>query len=487
MFAVKKTLSALAALLALISFVSCSKETAAGQDVRDDTNETTEIPTEITYNVPEMDCGGYEFKVVDRDGALGLYWITIDMHAEAENGEPINDAVFRRNRILEDKFNIQIGEIRVESVLSYAQKIIQSGSDDFDVCYPTMQEAGVLIQRGQIVDLYAVPWLDFDRPWWDRSINDSISVARKLYAAAGNITTMTNDATWSVLFNKELAREFEFADHYQLVKTGKWTLDVLYANSRTATKDINGDGIITEHDQWGTVTQHEFTYNLFAASGQKAIEKDGDDLPVLALNSDRTAAVLSKVAQFMSDKNATIKSDDFFKQYSDPWYEIGRKIFEEARALYLLNDFDMVRSLRSMETNFGILPLPKYDENQSNYYNALAANNATVMCLPATALDLERSGAILEAWAAESVNTLTKAYYDITLKGKNARDDESEEMLDMIFSTRTVDQGLVFNWAGIQGFFEEFSKKESLNFASQYEKMEPKWITAIEKTLAAIQ
>ena len=448
--------------------------------------ETTE---KITYDVPEMDCEGYNFKVVDRDGYLGMYWITIDLFAEAENGEPVNDAVYRRNRILEDKFNISISEIRREDVLTYVQKIIQSGSDDFDVAYPHMQQASALIQKGQILNLFDLPSLDFDKPWWDKTINDSITIAHKLYAAAGNITTTTNDATWTVLFNKDLLQEFALEDQYKLVRDGKWTLDVLYANSKAATKDINGDGVIDAEDQWGTIHQHECAYCLFAASGQKTIEKNSDDLPVLALNSDRSVSVLTKVIDFMSDDTAQMKADDSknTSKYKNVWDEITTKVFAEGRALYEIVNFDMAKTLRNMEANFGMLPLPKYDDLQPQYYSSLQYNNATVMCVPMTASNLERTSAILEAWAAESVDTLTKAYYDITLKGKHARDDESSEMLDLIFSTRVIDQGMFFNWSGMQSFFNDFSVKKKMDFTSAYEKAEPKWIKAIEKTLTAIE
>jgi len=352
-----------------------------------------------------------------------------------------------------------------------------------------MQQAGALVQRGQIYNLYEVMYLDFDKPWWDKTANDSMTVGKKLYGAAGNITTMTNDATWTVVFNKDLNRDHGLEDPYQLVRDGKWTLDVLHANSKIVTKDLDGDGIFTGEDQWGAVLQHECAYSLFAASGQKIIEKDNDDMPELALNNNRSVAALTKVIDFMSDDTAQIKADsaENMRRYTNVWDEITTRVFAESRALYLVTNFDMVKTLRAMDADFGILPLPKYDESQPQYYNTMQYNNATVMCVPMTAKDTERTGAILEAWAAESVNTLTKAYYEITLKGKHAIDEESSEMLDLIFSTRVIDMGMFFNWSGMQDFFSGFSQRGSIDFTSQYERAEPRWITAMERTLEAIE
>jgi hypothetical protein len=447
-----------------------------------DMEQTTE---KIAYDVPELDCGGYDFKVVDRGG--WVYWTTVDMYAESENGEPINDAVYRRNRILEDKFNINISEVQLEDILPYVQKLIRSGNDDFDVFYPTMYGEGTLIQQGMIIDLYEIPYLDFTKPWWNQTANDSMTVSHKLYGAAGNITTTTNDATWCIMFNKDLNRDYSLENPYLQVNDGKWTLDVLHSNCKAITKDLNGDGVLAPEDQWGAVNQHECAYALFASSGEKVVKKNAGDLPELALNNDRTVSVLTKVIDFLSDGDAQVKADDYDGKYENVWDEVNIKTFNESRALYYISPIESVKFMRNMEANFGILPLPKYDETQENYCGAFQYGNATVMCVPITASDLERTGAILEAWSAESADTLTKAYYEINLKSKYSRDDESSDMLDLIFSTRVIDQGMLFNWSGLMDFFQNFSKKKQLDFLSQYEKSEPKWIKAMEKTIAAIE
>ncbi|MCL2815602.1 MAG: extracellular solute-binding protein [Oscillospiraceae bacterium] len=444
----------------------------------------TEAKTE--HDVPDIDFGGYEFTVLDREGYDGLYWVSVDMYAEAENGEPINDAVFRRNARLEEKFNIKIKEIKKEpELLSFAQKSIMAGDEDFDVVYPIMQNAGAMIQKGLLVDLYGLPYLSFDKPWWNKVTNDSLTVGKKLYCAVGNIAVITNDATWSVLFNKEIAKNYELGDHYQLVKEGKWTLDAMHQNSREVTQDLNGDGILGLDDQWGAVNQHEGAYCLFAASGQTIIQKDADDFPALALDNDRTVSVLTKVVEFMSDNYAQTKAEDYIGKYPDIWAAV-MNTFRENRSLYAIWPLRAVPDMRSMESDFGILPLPKYDGAQDKYYSVMQYNNATVMCVPVSAGNLERTGAILEAWAAESVDTLTKAYYEINLKGKYSRDDESSEMLDLILARRVAELGLFYNWAGMQDFFMGFSTRNTMDFASQYEKAESKWQAAIDKTIEQI-
>ena len=461
-----------------------SADTPSPQSPDNGVPENAEV--KITHDVPDIDFGGYAFTVLSRAGYDGIYWVSVDMYAESENGEPINDAVFRRNRILEEKFNIQIQEIQREAdMLSFAQRSVMSGDNDFDVAYPFMQNAGAMIQRGQLVNLYETAYLSFDKPWWNRVTNNSMTISGKLYCAVGDIAVITNDSTWAVLFNKAVTKNFGLGNHYQWVKDGKWTLDILHENSKMVTLDLNGDGVLDLDDQWGAVNQHETMYAFFAASGQTIIKKDAADLPALDFNSDRTVSVLTKVMDFMTDDVAQTKAEYYIGKYADIWAPV-MNTFREDRSLYAIWPLRAVPDMRSMESDFGILPLPKYDEAQENYYSVMQYNNATVMCIPVSAPDLNRTGAILEAWAAESTDTLTKAYYDINLIGKHTRDDESSEMLDLILSTRVVELGLFFNWEGMQGFFINFSQTGKMDFASQYEKSEPRWLSAIERTIEQI-
>ena len=463
-----------------------SNDPVQNNQADDNSGEIPETTVEkITYEVPDLDCGGYTFTSVVREGAV--YWKSVDMYAGEENGEPINDAVYKRNRFLEDKFNINIQEIRRDDILSYVDRIIKSGSNDFDVMYPQSQQAAALVQRGLIHNLHDVPHLNFEKPWWDKVSNDSMTIGKKLYFAIGDINVMAKDATWAILFNKDLNKNYGLEDPYKQVKEGTWTLDAFHANCRAVTLDLDGDGVLTPKDQWGAVNQHECAYCLFAASGQRIVEKDADDLPVLALNNDRTVSVLTRVVEFLADATAQIKADDYYGVYDDVWTVVNVGTFNEGRALYYISPIETVKFMRNMEANFGILPLPKYNKEQEQYYSTMQYNNATTMCIPISASDLERTGAILEAWAAESVDTLTRAYYEINLKGKYSRDDESAEMLDLIFSTRFIDQGMLFNWSGVQDFFQGFSQRKSVDFTSQYERAEPRWIKAMEKTIAAIE
>ena len=134
-----------------------------------------------------------------------------------------------------------------------------------------------------------------------------------------------------------------------------------------------------------------------------------------------------------------------------------------------------------MEHDFGVLPLPKYDESQDRYYTPLDTAVA-YLSVPVCVSDTERCGIILEAMAAQSAETITPAYNETILKRKYTRDMESEEMLNIIMSNRVYELTNLFSWGNLSGGLTSLCQKGSADIASMYAKNEAAVTKAIEKT-----
>ncbi|MCL2776025.1 MAG: hypothetical protein FWD71_22170, partial [Oscillospiraceae bacterium] len=142
---------------------------------------------------------------------------------------------------------------------------------------------------------------------------------------------------------------------------------------------------------------------------------------------------------------------------------------------------------RGMDANFGIVPLPKYDENQDKYYSVVNAWSNALLGVPKSAADLDRVSIILEAMAAESRYTVQPAYYDIVLQRKYTRDDESQEMLDIIFGSKLYDIGAVYSFGNVFADFISLCNKSNTDVASYYDKNSAKMQAAIDKVVNTIQ
>ena len=137
--------------------------------------------------------------------------------------------------------------------------------------------------------------------------------------------------------------------------------------------------------------------------------------------------------------------------------------------------------LRDSELDFGIVPYPKYDENQKEY---ITYNFGTYyMAIPTSASNPEMSAVILEALNAESYNTVKDAYYEVNMKVKFSRDETTQRMLDIIVDTEYFDFTFVNESATdhiVMYFFGEVTSHNE-NIASAYERRQKSFQNKLEK------
>ena len=94
-----------------------------------------------------------------------------------------------------------------------------------------------------------------------------------------------------------------------------------------------------------------------------------------------------------------------------------------------------------------------------SYYNA--------PIIPVTNKDLEKTGAVLEYFNYVSHDTVIPAYCDVVLYGKITRDEESRDMLNLIFDSRVVDIGDTTLCANIRdGVFMDMFGNDNRNVSS---------------------
>ena len=481
----------LAALLAMMPLTGCgdaSGETTADTAAAETLIETEPEETKLIPDLPEADYEGYTFRMMTK-GLYNVHWRSIDAIAEELTGEPINDAVFNRNTYVSETFNVKFEEIIHTDMnpTPMAQKFIQAGEDGFDVLLHG-NEMRSLITGGMMLDLKSIPYMDLEKPWYDQNANASLSISNKLYMTAGDMTIMDNNATWCLQFNKPLAEDLNLGDLYDMVKEGKWTIDVLLSAVEMASQDLNGDGKHDEFDQWGIEGESFNTTALMMGSGVKIFDKDENDMPYLAIGTEHFFNTFEKAVAINGNMDWCLYVDNYTSKYPGDavWSDCMDKCFAEGRALFNFAGLNRVTLFREMETDFGILPIPKWDEAQEEYHNVVSLYCAAMIAVPKTAGNPERTGVILEALNAESMYTLTPAYYDITLKTKSARDEESSAMLDIIFESRVYDLGNMFAWGGAFDLPGSLTKSGADKIASQVETKKKSTETDMKKTLDAI-
>lgn len=479
-----------------LTFFSCNNNSADSNSTDSNNNnasanagDTAAASTEPTTasndpGLPAMDFGGADVNFLVKGEKFHWYWCSHEIYAEAENGDPVNDAVYRRNATIEDKYNFKITEYRSGNPLGDAQKAVKAGDGTYDVFMLSLTDAANLAQNGYSVNLYDVPHMNLSQPWWDQRAVQQLTIGNKLYYALGDINIMDNDATMVTFFNKKLIADNAMDNPYQLVRDGKWTLDKFNQMITSISKDLNGDGAMGITDLYGQLAEYGVAYDLFVGAGGRITVNNSDSYPELAISNDRTSAIIDKILVNMGNRNLTLCADDYTSQYSNPWDDLTRPMFKNNQGLFYSIGMGTANLMRDMDVDFGILPLPKFDESQSEYYNIVSAASTSCVSIPVSGTKLECTGLALEAMAAESVTTLTEAYYTINFENKSLRDEDSIEMTKIILKSRSYDLGDAFNFGGLVDIFAKMAKANLNTFASDYEKKQASAQNAIDKLVA---
>jgi hypothetical protein len=113
-------------------------------------------------------------------------------------------------------------------------------------------------------------------------------------------------------------------------------------------------------------------------------------------------------------------------------------VFRARRAAFLTCEVKATLEERDMEDSFGMIPFPKFDEAQENYYTNTTYRTSW-LTMPKTQKDPERAGVIVDALSYESFHDILPIYYDVTVSQKGLRNDDSIEMLDIIRASRGIE------------------------------------------------
>ena len=482
----KTILALLLVFVLLVSCVACSEpDTPSGNESKEASEAvSTEAPdeskaeesSEVTPLAKNL--GEREIKFLVAGSTYGNYE-SFEIFAEETNEEAINDAVFERNQLVQQKLNCIITEEKSSNVAADMDTYVQGGINDYAVYMPMINDAVNYVGSGDMLDLHEFDdVMHLSEGWWDQKANEGLEINGKLFFTTGDISILDNECTMVVLFNKKLIEKYNLESPYDLVDNKLWTMDKIYEMGKDFTENL-GDSVWNDEDHYGLHVAFNAPHSFFFGCGGTITEKTSDGKLAINMNSEKNVTILDKVFEISYKPDVvTNKTPN-----CSTWEDICRMFLNDQIIFTTLALTDL-KSFRSVDGfEYGILPYPLLTPEQEEYHCLISTGLVPGVCIPSNIEAPEDVALVLDNMAYYSQDTVTKAYYQVTLKSRDLKDDASERMLDIIFNSRVYDMGYIYNFGGLGKLIETMNSKNSSDFTSNYQAIADKAQRELEETL----
>ena len=446
----KNIVSILLILSMLLSFAACSSSADADKPSGETTAQSHQETTyaDIEYEADDLpDSLNFDstVNILSYDGS-GDSSYRPEISVEELTSEVVNDSIYNREKFVEDRLGVEINNFGVSDTRAEIDKQLNSGDDSHQIFAIDGISLSRVSMNNYFIDLHSVEYLNLDKPWWFDLYNDEVEVLGNLYFASGSLSLDLLRDLYIVYFNKAIADDYgdkkaELLDLYSLVNDGKWTLDKFIELSEDIYQDLNGNSTRDTEDLYGIgyvktipcdAIWGSFDINVFSKTSDGWFELD--------VNTEKLYKVLEKM------NNLFYNVEGCFAPTTDECTLSNMNtLFASGTILFMVHKMESVEkdTLRNMQDEYGILPYPKYDENQKEYYSC-ASDAPTSFAIPTTNNSPEIAGAVLEALASYSYRDTYPAYLDTALKGKYMSDPESRKMIDLVVDGYKLDASWVY-------------------------------------------
>lgn len=438
------TICVLTLIFALL-FSGCGQKKR--KPAEDDTTAPLTADANDSYVAPNVNYNGKEFNIMrwtwDEDWVLSV----------TEESTPIESQTYHHLKTVERElgvlFNVAVeqrGEYGYHS--SFIVKVATlSGQDNIDLVCQYSLSASIGAQQGVYANLLDVDYLNWDGYYWSDSLYDYNAVNGKMYYCTGDLTGSSIKNMFAVVYNFDMANRYQLGNLYDLVDHGEWTIEKLKELSVKIYSDDNYNDLADVGDTFGLVIGDYRTIDAFQAGANLiSIVKDGDGKLQIneQMNGEYGVNVVTRLENMIHNNSGAYCNNKTNRpDYTDA-FEKGKAVFTVCLCSGIIS------SISHSDINYGILPVPKYSEDQETYHTCL---NMTynMYSIPTVAPDANMSGAVLESLAHSGNKNLIPVIYKALQYKYSMRTDDTR-MVEILRNGIIYDPGRIFDQMGIYSF-----------------------------------
>ena len=428
-----KKLSVLLLIALLSGMVSCG-DTGTPEELT--TSDTTDAVTTETPLLPDKKFEGASFRFATYESNLPFFY------ADEENGDLINDAVYKAVNSVMDRYDFRFepiiygtGNMDVEN---YVNTTVLSGDDEYEV---VSGHDGVMFQlslNDYFADMRDSDYHHFDEAWWMTYANEELMVNGRQHVFSSYMSYKSLSAARCLYMNTKLAEENKIAIPYASVYDGTWTLDEFYSLVRDFYRDANGNGERDGEDIYGW-TGNTKLY-CFQQTYLHCYKEGADGKVTLDFDREKLIDTAKKVGDIL------LSSQGGYITGNEP----DSKMFLNGQSLFFYHTLQCMTTeeFREGRIDYTVLPLPKYDENQKDYVTATVDPHCGI---PITCKNTDLAHFVVEALSIEGYENVRPVYFDQALSVKFAQNDDMPKMLQIIGDGLTLDMAYLNSIAPVGG------------------------------------
>ncbi len=425
----------LAAVLILAVFASCSgggKDPAGTDDIVTGNGEY-----KADY-IPVKNYNNYKLRLITIDG--DSYRHIVINYEETDNR--VKAAQYNALARIRNTYGLDYSESYVADWQSCTRKLNEyttSDTDEADLQMLIHREAFSAYLSDRLIDFGKLPYCDPTQPWYAQQINETDTILGKTFWYYTFGDTETYSSAFGVAFNKRLIEDSQnLTSPYRLIDDDEWYYEKFLDMIKTVSFDADADGKFNgENDVCGIAGAGDSVYpTIWSGCGVKTIELNKEGYPEFtAYYNENLIDIIYDLIDYRS--SGWLYDTTSLGVEEQRTEEVNR--FITGRSLFCVRTIGGLSKFTTMEDEYGLVPLPKFDDDQDDYVARICDIWANVV--PATATRFEEISTFIEAYAVESLNNVVRAYYDETLKDRYANDEETKHYIDIVRESAVIDLG----------------------------------------------
>ena len=353
------------------------------------------------------------------------------------SGSVVEKAVFDRNEVVMDRCAVDIGIQSLkggwydkEPFITRVRNNSLENTSRFDLIATHSVYLMSLALEGLGTDFSRLPNIDLSKRWWSEQYYNDVNYNGALYVAVGDIGYTVYEYLMVIFYNEKMANSLGIEDLYDVALDGDWTFERLQEAVNLVSTDLESETP---------------TYGFLANGHGVRAFGNAFDLDILPLeNGTREFPLeipvtlldpMQQIVDFVRETTAVRYDGGNTEIYRNNSTGVQNPLFISGRSLFYQQMLGQAVYFKAeMEDSYGVIPYPKYNDDQIGYLSAYCDDLTGVM-VPKNIKNADVTGTVTEMLCMESYRRVTNAYYESVLKTRAFNDPRCRESLEIIRSS----------------------------------------------------